>query len=859
MSASNNTQKMKAFQKIAVLPYEELLQANIGLSTHRGGALFPNWEYEREARHCRRNIEPVDHPPAEKACTQVWNMTCTWGGPICGHFGHQIAEFSMRIPEGLAENPDLPVAFGVKYNSPMTDISKLPDHFYSIISWLGVQKEKIRLVTQPTSIAELLIYPQAETLHGTQPSRRHLDRLNSITARNIGDIKRTNTAVYVSRSRFNSGKLAGEKYLENFISTHGVDVIYPETLTLKEQLTRYATARHTIFSEGSALHALQLLGDVLGQVTVLMRRPGATMFRGFATARSKSYNEITLTAGLISTLNIFGTPLDASGISPLDENMVTTWLRSIDIPLNGWSTNDFRADIERDVRAWLSKESDRRPQHPANKGRIIQSLRDAGLPELATEVTRSFPESREIPKDALLAYRYALAHESKGDINSAIYSISEAISKSKDTTDFHLTKSRWLEQTGRTQEAWDTANTALSLSPHPTAQDLLNGAILASKAGHHDVGIRIIEDAKQLAPKNAGIHSQRSILLDRLGRISEAVEAAREASHLQSDNPHTHAHCANLLAKYGSIDEALLYIDRALEIAPLHANFHSQKSIWLGKKGHKAEALKSARDAVNLNPENASYRSNLANALAAVGNLEEALGEIDNAISLEDNKSAHHRFKAQLHERMGALNQALDALEHACKLTPSDENLIVHTAALASRHGRGSLALELMEKAINLAPQNGRTHMQRSVCLDRMGQSDEAKKAALLAIELLPGDPHALAHLSNVVGRTGDLDAAINAIDEAIKTTPDTSSFHRQRSLWLKRKGDTKNAIQALHRAVELSPNDPALRSDLSQILESEGDLKSALNEIDIACKLTNNADIFKNRKASLAKRVNTN
>ncbi len=88
--------------------------------------------------------------------------------------------------------------------------------------------------------------------------------------------------MYVSRNRFAPctsketliGAFAGERLLEDLLNARGVRVIYPETLSLLDQLQIYRDAHVLILAEGSAQHGLELLGvHHQKRVILLCRRP----------------------------------------------------------------------------------------------------------------------------------------------------------------------------------------------------------------------------------------------------------------------------------------------------------------------------------------------------------------------------------------------------------------------------------------------------------------------------------------------------------------------------------------------------------------------------------------------------------
>ena len=87
--------------------------------------------------------------------------------------------------------------------------------------------------------------------------------------------------VVMSRSRYAAGRdqpsLKGsvaEATLDAWMQRQGAQIVYPETLPLEEQLKLLHTTQHLILAEGSALHALELVGRQPDKtVTVIARRP----------------------------------------------------------------------------------------------------------------------------------------------------------------------------------------------------------------------------------------------------------------------------------------------------------------------------------------------------------------------------------------------------------------------------------------------------------------------------------------------------------------------------------------------------------------------------------------------------------
>src|SRR5262249_11047414 len=163
-----------------------------------------------------------------------------------------IAAFGMRIAGSARADSRVPLVFSLP---PLRDLEPRT-FFWEILDHLGVDKRRVLLVRTPTRFDRLYVVPQAERLYGGGPHRRHLDLMDELTAGNAPE--RDLECLFVSRSNWPDGHFAGESYLDEVLSDAGVTVLHPEMEPLHAQLQLYRRARLAIFSEGSALHALQL-------------------------------------------------------------------------------------------------------------------------------------------------------------------------------------------------------------------------------------------------------------------------------------------------------------------------------------------------------------------------------------------------------------------------------------------------------------------------------------------------------------------------------------------------------------------------------------------------------------------------
>ncbi len=287
---------LATFSSILVVPYTELT-----ISVQRGGPCWPSFEHQREVRFCRRGV-PEDLEPVPIEPRETLAGTWAWGGPVIGHFGHQLADFSTRLGPTLAAAPDSRFLFGIQPTLLGRPLSFLPRFFFDILEWYGIARDRIRFVDVPLRVETLLVAPQAEQIgrakHGVAPAPAHLDFMDALTAPRLARISCRIPAVYVSRAA-QVGRFAGEAALERALRAAGVHVVRPESLPLAEQALTYAAADTLIFAEGSAQFGTQLLGRALGDVVVLQRRENSRIAEPLMTPRARSLRYVDICRGAV--------------------------------------------------------------------------------------------------------------------------------------------------------------------------------------------------------------------------------------------------------------------------------------------------------------------------------------------------------------------------------------------------------------------------------------------------------------------------------------------------------------------------------------------------------------------------------
>lgn len=365
------------FSGLQVAPYESVLHKGPGGALHKGGPLWPDWDTQHAARHCRAGAPVDERPDAPEVTARIGEAQ--WGGPIVHHFGHMIADFGMRILPSVFGGVSAPLLFygfpDMPYRRHEDRLRATPRAFQDMLAYAGLGAGDVRIEVDGIEVDTLHVAPQAEQLGGPGPAPDHLDALDAHAERRFGPARREG-AVFVSRAGM-AARFAGESYIEVVIAEAGVRIMRPEAMSLEDQLRAYRSAGQVIFSEGSAMHTPQLLGHCFDDVVVFKRRAVARELNRTSLApRSRSIAYHTFLRGAICMLTPDGRQADWLGQPLVDEAAFLEMMRGIGHPVDHlWNSRAFREAESADVAQWLNyARTTRFWENPASKAHIDETL-----------------------------------------------------------------------------------------------------------------------------------------------------------------------------------------------------------------------------------------------------------------------------------------------------------------------------------------------------------------------------------------------------------------------------------------------------------------------------------------------------
>ncbi len=385
----------ETFRDVVVVPYTDLLDRWRDREIHRGGPIWPEWEVQTAARH-NRGGRTVDARPFDPDGPIAETGPMAWGGALVDAFGHQVADFSARLLATSAARPDLPIAFATRGDLGFEDLASAPGYVAAILEWLGVPADRVHVITAPTLVSELFVAAQAEQLGGPGPGGDYLDALDALADRRLGGVTRDDRLLYVSRAGMEA-RFAGEPYLEEALRQAGVRVLRPETEPLAEQLRNYRAASSVVFAEGSALHALQLLGRVDADVVVLERRPGTRLAAENIGPRSRSLAYEGVSTRLVHGLLPTGRSALPRGLAVADPDRLHEVFAQCGVDLAAdWDGDAWLNARDADVLRWV----DTQAAEPGHLGAgsvelILDGLTEAGLGHLVDQASERLQPLRE--------------------------------------------------------------------------------------------------------------------------------------------------------------------------------------------------------------------------------------------------------------------------------------------------------------------------------------------------------------------------------------------------------------------------------------------------------------------------------
>ena len=339
---------MQLFRDIPVVPVVSVRRLK-----GRGGPIWPNFDAQVAARHCRGGIAS-DLEPIRPRKLRPLDQPVVWGGFLAPQFGHLVSEHLTRLPQSLRDRPDDLYLFTIM---PGASPDELPPYISDVMDWYGLRRDRRHLVQEGYLASELRVAAQGDMLGPITTSSEFLDILEAISVRN-GLKPEPNRFVFVTRAGMaaeGKGGHAGESYLAEVLHALGVTVVEPGQMSVRRQMELYAGAETLIFAEGSALHGRCLLGRVQQDIHVLRRRPKRNTAQSQLSVRCRRLDYHSVGMARLGTRTELRGNRDDLELAFYDPAWLASVFAGIGIDLAGhWDSDAYLASVRSDLAGWLA-------------------------------------------------------------------------------------------------------------------------------------------------------------------------------------------------------------------------------------------------------------------------------------------------------------------------------------------------------------------------------------------------------------------------------------------------------------------------------------------------------------------------
>lgn len=289
--------------------------------------------YRSDGRLCALSLHAaahLQHDNIPSPCIEIGNFehragNHLYGGVLIGHFGHFLLESLSRLwalgeYDGEIETVVFVRGWGFVDGS-------MPRFVEETLALLG--SPRITIVdVNPASFHRLIVPSQLLGCHlvaGHETFHRFVHRLSRIRTE-PSTLPGDGGDVYVSRSRFGDsggGGILCEHVIEENLRNYGYEVIYPEQLTVAQQLDVYNRCGKLVFAKGSALHLFALVAREDQDVLVINRKDDEDQFlvhqiRCFGSCRVKQCNFVRERVYRASSDNHFSADVTSLGVLDFD-------------------------------------------------------------------------------------------------------------------------------------------------------------------------------------------------------------------------------------------------------------------------------------------------------------------------------------------------------------------------------------------------------------------------------------------------------------------------------------------------------------------------------------------------------------
>lgn len=197
-------------------------------------------------------------------------------GPFINQFGHLITQTLSRA-WAYNEYKEIIDKIIILGRSVDDTIENMPKYVLELFDFFNLDRNKIYFVTDPLQVEKLIAPAQSHGIGFREPW--HKKEFSSFYENQKYTDDELPKKIFISRRYFKlKGRLAGLDVIADVLKRNGYVEVYPEKLSIEQQIKLFYNATHIVAEEGSALHTLDLIPKIDAKIFLISRRQNYPTF-----------------------------------------------------------------------------------------------------------------------------------------------------------------------------------------------------------------------------------------------------------------------------------------------------------------------------------------------------------------------------------------------------------------------------------------------------------------------------------------------------------------------------------------------------------------------------------------------------
>ncbi|MFH1992528.1 MAG: tetratricopeptide repeat protein [Pseudomonadota bacterium] len=303
---------------------------------------------------------------------------------------------------------------------------------------------------------------------------------------------------------------------------------------------------------------------------------------------------------------------------------------------------------------------------------------------------------------------------------------SDVVSKSPQSPRAHYNLGSDLDRLGNLEAAVYHLSEALKIKPDHTRAHNNLGQVLF-KQGKIDQAAGHFSEALRIEPGNAAARYNLGLAMEEKGNLAAAANHYRQALRIKPDFAEAHNSLGIVLQGQENLKEAVDHFSEALNINPDYAEAHHNMGSALEMQGHFKQAIDHYFTALRIRPDDAQTYINLGVVLTRQGILDQAVHSYLEALRIKPDDAGAHNNLGVVLQRQGKSKAAIEHYLQAIKINPDYAEAHNNLGIALARQGRFKEAVHYFSEALRIQPGDTQARHNLELGLREMNPSTKGK------------------------------------------------------------------------------------------------------------------------------------